>query len=50
MGDMSSLGGAVHREEIKVEGYFKTHVAATAIGVAVAVALVVLSVVIFFHV
>ena len=50
MGEMKSLGGALHNEEAKVESYFKAHVAATAIGSAVATALIVFSVVIFFHI
>ncbi len=50
MGQMKSLGGVVHNEELKAENYFKAHVAATAIGSAVAAALLVFSIVVFFHI
>ena len=46
---MKNLSEAVHTEDVKVESYFKTHVAATAVGAALATALIVFSVMIFFH-
>jgi hypothetical protein len=50
MGDMQSLGGAIHKEEMKGESFFETHPAAIAIGVAVATALIFFAVVVFFKI
>jgi hypothetical protein len=50
MGDMQSLGGAIHTEEMKVESYFETHPAAIAIGVAVAAGLICFAVIMFFKI
>lgn len=47
MDQVQSIGGAVHKEEVKLEGFFVTHPVALAVGVAVAAALITLSVVIF---
>ncbi len=40
MGDLNSIGGAIHSEETKVEGFFSGNVKAAVIGTAVAVALI----------
>jgi hypothetical protein len=50
MGELNSIGGAIHKEEMKGETFFATHPVATAIGSAVASALLVIAAVIIFHI
>ncbi len=50
MNELKNLVSSLHNEEIQVGNYFKAHLVAAAIGGAVAAALVVFSVAVFFHI